>query len=204
MAKAKPQPAETVATWPLAKIKPYERNPRTHPESQIELLAQLMVKHGIDQPIVVDERGVIIKGHGRRLAALHAGMKTFPVVVRRGLAVADKRAMRIADNQVGLLSGWDHELIRLELQDLVLAKYDLPLLGFDADELMVFQAPGPDAPGQFPEFDENVPVEHTCPKCGYQWSGKASHARAGEDEDAAVVEDQGAARPKRRAGQSRS
>jgi ParB-like chromosome segregation protein Spo0J len=79
------QPAERVATWSLDRIKPYERNARTHSEHQIELLSNLMTRYGVDQPIVVDENGVILKGHGRRLAALKAGFKTYPVVVMRGL-----------------------------------------------------------------------------------------------------------------------
>jgi hypothetical protein len=92
---------------PLASVKPYPRNTRTHPPAQIELLASLLRKFGPDQPIVVDEGGVILKGHGREEAARTAGMASFPVVERRGLSEEDKAALRIADNQVALLSGWD-------------------------------------------------------------------------------------------------
>ena len=55
--------------WALSEIKEYPRNPRTHPPAQIELLASLLNKYGPDQDIVVDEKGEILKGHGRKLAA---------------------------------------------------------------------------------------------------------------------------------------
>lgn len=129
---AAPQwPAAQVEMWKLDKIKPYERNARTHSAEQITLLAALMKAHGVDQPIVVDEDGLILKGHGRRLAALEAGFEEFPVAVHRGLSDADKRAMRIADNQVALLSGWDDALLRIEVGELTLSGFDVPLLGFD-------------------------------------------------------------------------
>lgn len=132
------EPAETVKVWPLDEIVPYERNPRTHPDAQIEMLARLMQEHGVDQPIVVDEAGVIIKGHGRLRAARLAGMSTFPVVVKNGLTEDQKRAERISDNQVSLLAGWDHGLMKLEMNDLSLAGYEMSLLGFDSTEMAQF------------------------------------------------------------------
>lgn len=132
--------------WPLDRIIPYERNPRTHPQQQIDLLAELIEKYGPDQPIVVDEKGVILKGHGRRLAALKINRKTFPVIQRSGLTEDDKVAMRIADNQVALLSGWDSELIRFEIDRLDHAGYDLKLLGFDNIQLVSFRANIPSNP----------------------------------------------------------
>ena len=116
-----------------------------------------MLRHGIDQPIVVDEAGVIIKGHGRRLAAIEAGFDAFPVVIHRGLSEADKRAMRIADNQVQILSGWDENLLRMELTDLSISGYDMPLLGFDNVHLVQFMANAPtDAD---PEETPEIPVD---------------------------------------------
>lgn len=124
--------------WPIEKIIPHEGNPRWHPDKQIEHLAKLMQKYGIDQPIVVDEKGIILKGHGRRLAAITAGFKEFPVVVRRGLSESDKTAIRIADNQSALLAGWDDELLRKDIDALRNAGFDLPMLGFDEGQLNAF------------------------------------------------------------------
>lgn len=126
--------------WPLARVIPYENNERTHPPDQIQLLANLLLKFGPDQPIVVDEHGVILKGHGRREAALSAGMTKFPVVQRRGLSDHDKTALRISDNQSGLLAGWNHALVQTGLKTLETAGYDLNLLGFSQVELTGFRS----------------------------------------------------------------
>lgn len=160
--------------WPLGKIKPYDDNPRTHPPAQIELLARLFDQFGPDQPIVVDEGGVILKGHGRLLAARAAGMKVFPVVQRRGLSADDKSALRISDNQVALLSGWDRGLLRQELVQLKAHDYSLADLGFGDVQLVEFMAGGPAAPGEFQSFGEDIPTEHECPKCFYRWSGQSA------------------------------
>lgn len=156
---------------PLNRIIPYPNNARTHPPAQVELLAKLMKRHGVDQPIAVDEDGVILKGHGRLRAAYEAKFEEFPVVVHRGLPEAEKAAMRIADNQVALLSGWDRELIRGEMAALKAAGYEMPLLGFGDGQLVSFMTtPGP--PSEFPEYGEGIETHYKCPKCGYRWSGK--------------------------------
>lgn len=157
--------------WPLGKVVPYPRNARTHPPAQVTMLARLIGTHGPDQPIVVDEKGMILKGHGRRLGALEAGLDSFPVVQRHGLSEAEKAAMRIEDNTAGLLSGWDTELIRGEVTMLKNVGYDLNLLGFGEQQLVQFTTT-PQPPGQFPTVGEDLPTEFCCPACRYQWSGK--------------------------------
>lgn len=158
-------PAAKPSIWPLDKIIPYPNNPRTHPADQITLLAKLFVKHGIDQPIVVDEDGFILKGHGRRMAAVEAGMKSFPVVQHKGLSEDDKRAIRLADNQVALLSGWDTNLLRLELTDLKASGFDMSLIGFSGVQLVSFMA-------KVPEGDPDIvpePPKKATSKLGDVW-----------------------------------
>lgn len=149
-ARAEPRkwPAESVEMWPISNIVPYEKNPRTHPAAQITLLAELMKRRGVDQPIVVDEDGSILKGHGRRLAAIKAGFTEYPVVIHRGLSDADKVAVRIEDNQVSLLAGWDEVLIRGEMKLLSMAGYELTLLGFNHTDLLAFSTALPNMDGQ--------------------------------------------------------
>lgn len=137
-------PALNAKTWPLGKIKPYPNNPRTHPEAQVAKLAELMKRWGVDQPIVVDEKGVILKGHGRLEAAHRAGFEEFPVVQHLGLSADEKRAMRIADNQVALLSSWDEDLLRGEVHELSHSGFDIGLLGFRNAELSTFAYDNPD------------------------------------------------------------
>jgi ParB/Sulfiredoxin domain len=124
--------------WPIDKVIPYEKNPRVHPEAQIELLARLIAKHGFDQAIVVDEKGIILKGHGRRLAAMKAGLDRVPVIVQHGMTDEDKSKVRIADNQLALLSRWDDALLRDEIAALKNAGFDLDELGFDQGQLNGF------------------------------------------------------------------
>lgn len=156
--------------WKLDDIKEYARNPRTHPPAQIELLGALLEKYGPDQDIVVDERGEILKGHGRKLAARAKGWPSYPVTQRFGLSEAEKIAMRIEDNQLALLSGWDNELVRGEIAVLQKSGYELSLLGFGDAQLVSFTTtPGP--PSSFPEFGEDIPTEYCCPRCRYSWSG---------------------------------
>ena len=79
----------------------------------------------------------------------------------------DKRAMRIEDNQIALLAGWDKELIRAEIGSLRLSGYDVKLLGFGDVQLVQFETmPGP--PGQFEAFGANIPVDYCCPRCRFQ------------------------------------
>lgn len=159
--------------WPLEQIKPYALNARTHPPAQVTMLARIFLTYGPDQPIVVDEDGVILKGHGRRLAAYEARLTHFPVVQRFGLSLAEKDAMRIEDNQTALLSAWDKDLLRGGIANLKTAGYDISLLGFGEAELVQFTTiPAP--PDQFPTFGEDIPVEHQCPRCRYVWSGSSA------------------------------
>jgi len=121
--------------WPLVKIKPYPNNARVHPEDQIALLAKMIAEHGPDQPIVVDEAGVILKGHGRLAAAVQIGLMSFPVVQRLGLNDAQKRAIRVADNKITEMGRWDDALLKVELTDLKALDFDLQSLGFQPVEL---------------------------------------------------------------------
>lgn len=173
--KSMPQwPGATL--WKLDEIRPYPHNPRTHPPAQIDFIANLLRKFGPDQPIVVDEAAVILKGHGRLLSAVKAEMKTFPVVQRFGMSEEDKRAMRIADNQSALMSGWDGELMKFEIESLKRGGYDVSLLGFGEAQLVSFMTtPGP--PGEFPAFGEDISTAFCCPNCQFVWSGRPDAGR---------------------------
>ncbi len=161
------------AVWPLDRIKPFPNNPRTHPEEQIRLLAEILKRYGPDQDIVVDEDAWILKGHGRHMAAHLAGLKDFPVTIRTGLTDADKHAMRIADNQLPLLSGWAVDIVRGNVELLKAANYPIKLLGFGDAQLVQFTTvPGPPA-GGFQSFDPaTIATAYECPACHYKWSGK--------------------------------
>lgn len=124
-----------VQMWPIEDVKPYEKNPKIHTMSQVEDIAKVIKAQGWDVPIVVDAEGVIIKGHGRRLAALHLNLKQVPVIVRRDLSPKQTQAARLSDNRVAV-GEIDTEMLREELQSLADAEdLDVKELGFSEKEL---------------------------------------------------------------------
>ena len=124
-----------LAYWPIDRLKPYERNPRTHNAEQISKIAASLLEYGWTNPILVDSEAGIIAGHGRLLAARELGMTTVPVIELPHLTEAQKRAYVIADNRLALDAGWDEDLLAEELKALDDLDFNLALTGFDLDEL---------------------------------------------------------------------
>jgi ParB/Sulfiredoxin domain/DNA methylase len=124
-----------VARWPIDRLFPYARNARTHSDAQVAQIAASIREWGWTVPVLVDEEGGLIAGHGRVLAAQRLGIPEVPVMVARGWSEAKKRTYIIADNKLALNAGWDLELLKLELTDLRELGTDLQLVGFGDDEL---------------------------------------------------------------------
>jgi ParB-like chromosome segregation protein Spo0J len=130
-----------VVYWPIEKLIPFARNPRTHSEEQINQIAASIEAFGWTNPILVDPDSVIIAGHARVLSARKLRMTEVPVIVLSGLSEAQRRALVIADNQLAISgSGWDEEMLRLELAELQADAFDLEVLGFSDEELEEFLA----------------------------------------------------------------
>lgn len=127
--------AKRIELWPLDRLKPYDRNARTHSAEQVAQIAASIVEFGFTNPILVDSNDGIIAGHGRLSAAQELGLKTVPVVVLDHLSERQRKAYILADNQLALNAGWDTDLLRGELQDLAELDFDLTLIGFSDDEL---------------------------------------------------------------------
>jgi len=128
---------DDVAIRPLNDIVPYGENPKEHPQEQVDKIASSIQRFGWDQPIVVDGDGTIIKGHGRYQAAQKLGLEEVPVIEQPGLSDAEVRAARIADNRVAE-SGWDDDLLAVELELVEESPIDAELTGFDDNELIEF------------------------------------------------------------------
>ena len=124
-----------IELWTIDRLHPYERNPRTHSDAQVDQIAASMVEFGWTNPVLVDEQGGILAGHGRLLAARKLGLDEVPVIRFEHLSEAQKRAYLIADNQLALQAGWSEELLAQELAWLRDERFDLDLVGFDASEL---------------------------------------------------------------------
>lgn len=117
---------------------PYARNSRTHSDEQVAQIAASIREFGFTNPVLVDEEGGIIAGHGRVMAARKLAMLEVPVLVLAGLSETQKRAYVIADNKIALNAGWDEEMLRVELEALSDADFDLDILGFSNDELGLY------------------------------------------------------------------
>lgn len=124
--------AMKVVLWDIDKVIPYEKNSKLHDPDQVAKIAESITKFGWDQPIVVDKNGVIIKGHGRRLAAIKLGLATVPVLPRSDLSDEQVKASRLADNRAAL-GGIDVSMMKEEMG----ALEDLGMLSgiFDDKEL---------------------------------------------------------------------
>ena len=114
---------------------PYANNARTHSEEQVAQICASIREFGFINPLLIDESGGIIAGHGRLAAAKILKMDEVPTIELKGLTEAQKRAYVIADNKLALNAGWDEELLKAELEALQNLDFDLELTGFSEGEL---------------------------------------------------------------------
>ena len=110
---------------------PYANNSRTHSDRQVEQIASSINEFGFTNPVLIDEKNGIIAGHGRFAAAKKLKLDEVPVIILDGLTDAQKKAYVIADNKLALNSGWDDELLKLEIETLQEMDFNVDLLGWD-------------------------------------------------------------------------
>jgi DNA modification methylase len=133
--------------WPINRLIPYARNPRTHCDAQVAQIAASIREFGFNNPILVDTQSGIIAGHGRLLAARKLQLEQVPVIVLDHLSEAQKRAYILVDNKLAENAGWDEELLRCELAALEEEDFNLDLIGFDHEELACLLAEQEDPRG---------------------------------------------------------
>lgn len=170
MTKHKSWSADKIEQWPIDKLIPYARNARTHSAEQVAQIAASIAEFGFTNPILAGSDGVIVAGHGRLAAAQKLGLETVPVVVLDHLTKSQRRALIIADNRIAELSGWDDEMLRLELDDLSEDGFDTDLTGFDD--------------GDYDGVIDGMPELKSGDKDPYQQKTFTLH-----DEQAAIVDD---------------
>ncbi len=147
-------PAQSSELWPREKITPYARNSRTHSDEQVAQSAASVREWGWTNPILVDEDGGLLAGHGRLAAARKLGLTQIPTMVAKGWSEAQKKAYVIADNKLALNAGWDLEMLAVEFGDLQGFDFDLMLTGFSDDELsklLAEKTEGNTDPDEIPE-----------------------------------------------------
>jgi len=138
----------------VADLTAYARNSRTHSAEQINQVAASIKEFGFTNPVLIDKTGEIIAGHGRVMACKQLGIDNIPCIRLDHLTDAQKRAYVIADNKLAENSGWNADLLALELAELKTLDFDLDLLGFETKELLEFI---PDMPAQGLTDDDAVP-----------------------------------------------
>lgn len=120
---------------PLARLTPYKGNARTHSRKQIRQIADSIKQFGFTNPVLIDDAGEIIAGHGRVEAAKLLGLSTVPALRLSHMSAAEKRAYVIADNRLAEKAGWDREILAIELQALIDIDFEVELTGFDMGEI---------------------------------------------------------------------
>ena len=119
----------------VGKLLPYAANARMHSEAQIVDLCRSISEFGFVNPVLIDEKGEIVGGHGRVMAASRLGLKVVPIVRLSHLSDRQVRALRLADNRITQSSTWDLEKLGQELSALAMLDVDLSITGFDEQEL---------------------------------------------------------------------
>jgi DNA modification methylase len=143
----------------IESLKLNPRNARTHSKRQIKLIAGSLKAFGFINPVLVDESGMIIAGHGRVAAAKLIGMTEVPVLRIDHLSDDEKRAYVLADNQLAARAGWEPEILAIELQHLteIAVDLDLTVTGFEMPQIDLIlekaKAPKPE--------DEVQPIDRT-------------------------------------------
>lgn len=153
---------------PLDQVRPYWRNPRRVTEEAVNMLAESLKNYGYQQPIVVDEKYVIIVGHTRYAALRRLKATEVPVVVATGLTQAQVKEYRLVDNRAAEMTSWDYTSLVDELEELdsMIANQFFPEMGdedvegFDPDVELLAR--------EWDKVDTNV--EFTCPSCFHQWN----------------------------------
>ncbi len=153
-----------VQMLPTQKLRPAQRNARTHSKEQIQQVANSILRFGFNTPIIVDDLGRIVAGHARVQAAKLIGLQYVPAIRLPHLSETEIRAYMLADNKLALKAGWDREILASELEELqiVLADIglDLAITGFDPGEvdsiLADFGEDRPNLADEIPNFQEVV------------------------------------------------
>ncbi|MGM4989779.1 site-specific DNA-methyltransferase [Tardiphaga sp. 841_E9_N1_2] len=124
---------------PVASLKPNGHNARTHSRKQVKQIARSIQEFGFTNPIIADESGTIIAGHGRLAAAQTLGLNQLPVITVSGLSEARKRALILADNKIASNAGWDREKLAIEIPELTALlqaeEIEITVTGFEAPEI---------------------------------------------------------------------
>jgi ParB-like chromosome segregation protein Spo0J len=139
------------------KLKPNTANARTHSRKQIRQIADCIKRFGFNNPVLADDYGQIIAGHGRVEAAKLLGLTEVPTLRLSHLSAAEKRAYVIADNRVAEKAGWDRQILAVELQGLIEVDFDVELTGFAMGEIDILLTDASEARRESASPEDKIP-----------------------------------------------
>jgi len=121
----------------VSTLNAYANNARTHSEKQIHQIAKSIETFGFNNPVLIDKNNTIIAGHGRVEAAKKLGLTQLPTLCLEHLTNEQKKAYILADNRLAEKAGWDDDILRIELQNLleVDLDFDISFTGFEMPEI---------------------------------------------------------------------
>lgn len=157
----------------IASLKPWATNARTHSRKQIRQIADSIRTFGFTNPVLIDEAGTILAGHGRVAAAKLLGMADVPCLRIDRMSTAQKRAYVLADNKLALNAGWDEDMLAAELGALISSDldFDIGVTGYSIPEIdAVLEMVAPEDPGD-PEEDV---VVNAAPPFAWPWAMSGS------------------------------
>ncbi len=168
-------PSDKIEKRKISELIPYARNARTHSDEQVAQIAASIKEWGWTTPVLIDEDGEIIAGHGRVLAARKLGIDKIPTMTATGWTKAQKQAYVLADNQLPQNAGWDMDLLAVEMKDLDSEGFDLSLIGFGDEQMaQMFLQPNfePGSEGDQGQLDQLDPKMVLCPNCGEDFDSR--------------------------------
>jgi hypothetical protein len=147
-----------VEMLPPEALKAYPANARTHSKKQIRQIAESIKRFGFCNPVLIDDVGQIIAGHGRLAAAKRLGLSAVPTVRLSHLSEAERRAYILADNRLAEKAGWDREILAIELQALIDLDFEVELTGFETAEIDLCLEEAKEAAGEACGPEDVIPA----------------------------------------------
>ena len=123
---------DNIVYKPIKELKPYKKNAKKHPKTQVEQIANSIKEFGFTQPVLIDKDNNVVAGHGRVLGAKKAGLTEVPTLCLDDLTEEQRKAYRVVDNKLNE-SGWDDGLLKQSLEEI--EEINMDLFGFSADAI---------------------------------------------------------------------
>jgi hypothetical protein len=172
---------------PVAGLRPYDRNARTHSRKQIHQIAASIRQFGFTNPVLIDGSDCIIAGHGRVQAAQQLAMDRVPTVLLEHLTEVELRAYRLADNRLAEKAGWDAEILKIELQGLAELEldFDLEIAGFETAEIdLILDGPAASKEDPADAVPDAPDAATTITRTGDLWELGPHRLLCGDSQDA--------------------